>query len=472
MSHHDHNPKHREQRDFREQRDDGVLREQRGGGEQRHGSEQRADHHPARGVDHELFLECIHCGLCTSTCPTFTELGDENDGPRGRIQLMRMVAEDRCELTDRMRRHLELCLDCRACETACPSGVEYGRLIEPFRVAVEEGEIERKVEKRFDFFREVMLFRLFPYAERLRAALTPVRLMQRLGLWAAAERLGLLKLVPGRLGRMADLLPPPVRQGPRLPRFLPAVGRKRARVGFFVGCVADVMFRHTHWATLRVLQQNGCDIFIPDGQGCCGAIHYHAGSSRKAREMADANLVAFELDRYDAIVVNHAGCGAMLKDYGVHWRDGLQPHRERFAAKVMDVHEFLDDLGLLPPPGRIDAVATYHDACHLAHAQEVTEAPRELLAKIPGLELRPLPETEICCGSAGTYNLNEADMSDRLSRRKLDNIVSTGAEIVLAANAGCLLQIAREVRRAALPTRVMHPMDLLDLSYRSQGLDS
>ena len=436
-----------------------------------HNHNSNHDANPARRVDSDLFYQCVHCGLCTSTCPTFTELGDENDGPRGRIQLMRMVAEDRCELSDRMRRHLELCLDCRACETACPSGVQYGRLIEPFRVTVEEDRIARTPEKRVDLFREVVLYRLFPYADRMRLLLTPVRLMQQMGLWSIFERMGLLKLVPGRMKHMVELLPPPTRSGPRLPRFLPAVGRKRARVAFFVGCVADVMFRHTHWATLRVLQQNGCDIFIPDGQGCCGAIHYHAGNSRKAREMADANLVAFELDRYDAIIVNHAGCGAMMKEYGEHWRDGLQPHRERFASKVMDVHEFLDDLGLLTPPGRIDEVATYHDACHLGHAQEVTEAPRNLLAKIPGLELRPLPETEICCGSAGTYNLNEVEMSDRLARRKLENIRGTGARIALAANAGCLLQIAREIRRARLPIKAMHPMDLLDLSYRGEKVD-
>ncbi len=241
-------------------------------------------------------------------------------------------------------------------------------------------------------------------------------------------------------------------------------------MAFFVGCVADAMFRPTHWATLRVLQQNGCDIFIPEGQGCCGAIHFHAGSSQGARKQADANLVAFELDRYDAIVVNHAGCGAMMKDYGLHWQDGLQPHREKFAAKVKDVHEFLDELGTVPPSGRIEATATYHDACHLGHAQSITEPPRRLLAKIPGLKLIDLPETEICCGSAGTYNLNEAEMSDRLARRKLENILSTGAEIVLAANAGCLLQIHREVRRNGCQLKVMHPMDLLDLSYRGESL--
>jgi glycolate oxidase iron-sulfur subunit len=421
---------------------------------------------PAAGINPELFLKCVHCGLCTSSCPTFTELGDENDGPRGRIQLMRLVADGRMELTDRMRRHLELCLDCRSCETACPSGVRYGQLIEPFRLAVEQAD--ETIEQRVDWFRDIVLFRFFPYADRMRRLLVPVRLLQRMGIYGAAERLGLFKLLPGRLGRMVPLLPPSLRPGPRLPKFLPAVGRKRARVAFFVGCVADAMFRHVHWATLRVLQENGCDVFIPPDQGCCGAIHFHAGNSHGARMMADANLVAFELDRYDAIIVNHAGCGAMLKEYGLHWKDGLQPHREKFAAKVKDVHEFLDKLGFRPPGGRIEAVATYHDACHLAHGQGIAAAPRRMLSKIPGLVLRELPESGICCGSAGTYNLNQPAMSDRLSRRKLENILSTGAEIVLAANAGCLLQIAREVRQSKLPLRVMHPMELLDLSYREE----
>jgi glycolate oxidase iron-sulfur subunit len=419
---------------------------------------------PGAGIDYQVFLKCVHCGLCTSTCPTFAELGDENDSPRGRIRLMRLVADGRSGLTDRMRRHLELCLDCRSCETACPSGVEYGRLIEPFRLAVAQAD--KKVEKRIDWFRELVLFRLFPYAQRMRRLLVPVRFLQRLGAFAAAERLGLVRLIPGRPGRMIRLLPPPVKPGPKLPRFLPAVGRRRARVAFFVGCIADAMFRHVHWATLRVLQRNGCDVFIPEEQGCCGAIHWHAGNSRAARLMADANLVAFELDRYDAIVVNHAGCGAMMKEYGLHWKDGLQPHRKKFAEKVRDVHEFLDALGAVPPGGHIDAVATYHDACHLGHAQAITAAPRRLLSKIPGLELRDLPETELCCGSAGTYNLDQPEMSDRLSRRKLENILATGAEIVLTANAGCLLQIAAEVRQNGHHLVVMHPMELLDFSYR------
>jgi glycolate oxidase iron-sulfur subunit len=439
----------------------------------------------AAGINYDLFLRCIHCGLCTSSCPTFLELGDENDGPRGRIRIMRMIAEkgDRSNLlcngpegashkldlspfSARMLHHLELCLDCRGCETACASGVQYSRLIEPMRLAIQQDDT--KFEERYDWFREVVLFRLLPYADRMRRLLVPMRFFQHIGIFEMAERLGLLGLIPGRLGRMIRLLPPPVKQGPRLPKFLPAVGRKRARVAFFVGCVADALFRQVHWATLRVLQQNGCDIFIPPEQGCCGALLFHAGESRRARQLADANLVAFELDRYDAIVVNHAGCGAMLKQYGLHWKDGLQPHREKFAAKVKDVHEYLDGLGLVPPGGRSSAVATYHDACHLTHAQGINAAPRRLLAKIPGLELRELPEADICCGAAGAYMLNEPEMAERLARRKMQNIQSTGASIVLAADPGCLLHLQRQARAQNLPLKILHPMELLDLSYRSQ----
>jgi glycolate oxidase iron-sulfur subunit len=434
------------------------------------GDKSHLPHSGPQGATHKWdlspFSRCTHCGLCNSSCPTFLETGDENDGPRGRVQIMRMIAEGQCELTTRMRRHLELCLDCRACETACPSGVEYGRLIEPLRVAIKQAE--SKIEDRHDWFHEIVIFRLIPDADRLRKLLLPIRFLQRAGIFDLAKRMGMLRLIPGRMGRMVSLVSPPIKQGPKLPRFLPAVGRKRARVAFFTGCVADAVFRNVHWATLRVLQQNGCDIFIPPEQGCCGGLHFQAGDSRGARQMADANLVAFELDRYDAILVNHAGCGAMLKQYGLHWKDGLQPHREKFAAKVKDVHEFLDALGLVPPSGRIGAVATYHDSCHLAHAQKITAAPRRLLSKIPGLELRELPESDICCGSAGAYNLQEAAMADRLGCRKMENIRSTGASIVLAANAGCLLQIQREIGSNGHSLKVMHPMELLDLSYRGE----
>jgi glycolate oxidase iron-sulfur subunit len=421
---------------------------------------------PGSALDYELLLDCVHCGLCTSACPTYLELGDENDSPRGRIYLMRAVTDGRLELTHEVRRHLELCLDCRACETACPSGVQYGKLIEPFRLAMEQ--TDEQSPKARDWFHRYILFGLFPYPARMRRALWPARLAQRLGIMSLAQALGLMRLLPPRLRQLVNMLPPPGKRLPPLPDFLPAKGPRRARVALFTGCVADAIFRETHWATARVLQENGCDVLVPSGQVCCGAIHLHAGSGEPARAMADENLKAFNLDGIDAVVTNVGGCGAMLKDYGHHWHDADQAQRAQFADQVRDVNEFLDQLGLIPPRGEIHLHATYHDACHLGHAQGITEAPRRLLQKIPGLTLTELPETEICCGAAGTYNLTEPEMSQRLSRRKLENILKTGARAVLTANAGCLMQIAREARSQDEKLWIAHPIDLLDLSYRGK----
>ena len=449
---------------------------------------------PGAEIDYRRFLDCVHCGLCTSACPTYLELGDENDSPRGRIYLMRAVTDGRLPLTPAVRRHLDLCLDCRACETACPSGVQYGRLIEPFRVAMEQmaagpadGDPRSRIRQNSesaappdvgiltnsptqvhgDWFRRWILFGVFPYPKRMRRLLLPARIAQEMGLLKFAEKIGLLRLLPAPLRRLTTMLPPPQKRSRPLPDFLPAEGKRRARVALFTGCVADAMFRHTHWATARVLQTNGCDVFVPRAQVCCGAIHFHAGSSGPAREFADANLAAFDFRELDAVIMNVAGCGAMLKDYGHHWHDDRQADRAAFAEKVQDIHEFLDALGIVPPTGRIDLVATYHDACHLAHAQKIRQPPRRLLEQIPGLVLKDLPESEICCGAAGTYNLTEPEMSDRLSRRKLANILGTGARAVLTANAGCLLQIDREARRQRERLWIAHPIDVLDMSYRN-----
>ncbi len=295
----------------------------------------------------------------------------------------------------------------------------------------------------------------------------PARFAQRTGIDRLARRLGLLNLLPARLRRLVDMAPPLGDPLPALPPVLPAIGPRRARVALFTGCVADAMFRSAHWATARVLQRNGCDVLTPMKRRCCGAIHFHAGSSEPARQLADANVRAFGSLDVDAVVVNVAGCGAMLKEYGDHWHGAGEAARAALGAKVRDVHEFLDSLGLLPPTGRLETIATYHDACHLAHAQKIREAPRRLLAQIPGLELRELAEADLCCGAAGTYNLTQPEMAQRLGRRKLDNILATGAHTVVAANAGCLLQIGREAREQGSPLRIVHPMELLDESYRA-----
>jgi glycolate oxidase iron-sulfur subunit len=420
---------------------------------------------PGAGIEYERFLDCVHCGLCTAACPTYVELGNENDSPRGRIYLMRAVTDGRLDLTREVRRHLELCLDCRACETACPSGVQYGRLIEPFRVAMERvGEADER--KTDDWFHRWILFRLFPYPDRLRRALWPARVAQKLRLDRLASGLGLLRILPPRLRQLVEMLPPPAANEGPLPEVLPPIGPKRATVALFTGCVGDVLFNHVNWATARVLQQNGCEVRVPRGQACCGAIHFHAGNDSPARELADSNLAAFGRSEVDAIVVNVAGCGSMLKDYGHLWSDARTKDRATFAGRVRDVTEFLDELGLVPPGHAVRVKATYHDACHLAHAQRIVDAPRRLLKQIPGLDLRPLRESELCCGAAGTYNLTEPEMSGRLSRRKLANIQQTGANVVVTANAGCILQIAREARRQGEKLQVVHPVELLDLSYR------
>ena len=422
---------------------------------------------PGEDIDYNLFLDCVHCGLCTSACPTFVETANENDSPRGRIYLMRAVTDGRLELSPGVRRHLELCLDCRACETACPSGVQYGKLIEPFRISMAQTEGQSKTD---DCFHRWILFRIFPYPDRLRKALGPARVAQRLGLDRLIETTGLIRLLPKQLQQMIRMLPPPVPDEGVLPEFLPAVGTRRATVALFTGCIGDVMFRHANWATARVLQQNGCDVHVPRDQTCCGAIHFHAGSEQPAREMADQNVAAFPLDKFDAVINNVAGCGSMLKDYGHHWTDGGQAARAELASKMKDVNEFLDELGLIKPQGEIRLVATYHDACHLAHAQNVQEAPRNLLAQIPGLEIRNLPESELCCGAAGSYNLTEPEMALRLAKRKMRNIISTKAQAVITSNAGCILQIAKEARAEGHKLGVFHPMELLDCSYRGTDL--
>lgn len=447
----------------------------------------------ATGIPYERFLACVHCGLCTAACPTYLETGNENDSPRGRIYLMRAVTDGRLELTPEVQRHLELCLDCRSCETACPSGVQYGRLIEPFRAAIHAGKVplaggpvggagRPAATHRPGWFERWILYGLFPHPARLRRSLALARGMQRLGLDRLAERIGLTRLLPEKLQRMHRLLPrleaplPPLPE--RLPplswtgeRWVPGDDRPpRARVALFTGCVADAMFRSTHWATARVLQANGCEVLVPCAQVCCGAIHYHSGAAAPALQRAQLNAHAFPRD-VDAVVVNVAGCGSMLKDYA-HLAEETAPGDAAlaarlgdFAAQVRDVTEFLAELGPWPPPHPVKLRGVYHDACHLCHAQRIREQPRRLLGLVRELTVLPLAESEICCGAAGSYNLTEPEMADQLGRRKAANILATGAEVVITGNAGCALQIQAQLRDAGSPRPVLHPMDLLARAY-------
>jgi glycolate oxidase iron-sulfur subunit len=423
---------------------------------------------PGAGISYDLFLDCIHCGLCLSSCPTYEELKVEMDGPRGRIYLMRAVTDGRLELDAKVREHLDLCLDCRACESACPSAVQYHKLIEPFRSAVNKVFPPAKAMPRVQRF---VLRHIFPYAGRNRLALAPARWLQRTGL----DRF-LRKLLPRSLRQLHDMLPHLQSHYGKLPEVLPAEGRRRARVALFTGCVADAVYPGTNVATAKVLQRNGCEVVIPRTQVCCGALHYHSGEEAPAAAFAAANCAAFgfgpaDLGPLDAIVTNAAGCGAMLKDYGHLLHAG--PHAEagaKFTAKVRDISEFLADLGPVPPTHPLPIKATYHDACHLAHGQHIRTPPRKLLAMIPELELVPLVESELCCGAAGSYNLTQPEMAERLGRRKAENILATGARAVFTGNVGCLLQITRHLRERHPDFWVAHPIDALWASYSGGGV--
>ena len=416
----------------------------------------------AEKIDYRRFQDCIHCGLCTASCPTYIETGNENDSPRGRIYLMRAVTDGRLGMSPEVRHHLDLCLDCRACETACPSGVQYGQLIEPFKVAMQASAPPALKAGRLQ---TLILHHLFPYSDRVKLALLPARLMQKLGLMSLMDKIGFTKILPPSLRRMQAMLPKLKGRGGRLPELLPAIGPKRARVALFLGCVADAMYPETNAATARVLQRNGCEVVIPRSQVCCGAIHYHSGSEGPALDFARANMNAINPDDFDAIIVNAAGCGAMMKDYAHLLPAEDHDRAAAFVAKVRDISEFLIELGPIAPTQPIARRVVYHDACHLCHAQGIRNQPRQLLGMIPGLQLVPLEESEICCGAAGTYNLTQPEMSERLGRRKMDFIEATGAEIVATGNIGCILQIARKVRERGDKMTVVHPIDLLDQAY-------
>ncbi len=422
------------------------------------------------GIDYELFLDCVHCGLCTSACPTYVELGDENDSPRGRIYLMRAVTDGRIELDDAVKGHLDLCLDCRACESACPSGVQYGKLIEPFRIHMANTGAKKELLSWLERF---MLYNFTVHAGRMRFALAPARLMQWTGIDSLMKKIGAYSLMPSSLRKMVEMLPTLKSHYGSLPEVLPAEGKRRARVALFLGCAADAIFPETNYATAMVLQKNGCEVWIPRTQSCCGALHFHAAHEKEAKAFALNNCNTFlpNPNDLDAIITNAAGCGAMLKDYG-HLFHGT-PDAERaalFAKKVKDISEFLMELGPVKPTHPLKLNATYHDACHLCHGQQIRKQPRQLLEMIPELKLTTLNESEICCGAAGSYNLTQPEMAERLGERKAGNVLATGADAVFSANVGCLIQLGRYLRAKKPTLRIAHPVDALWASYKGEGL--
>jgi Fe-S oxidoreductase len=418
---------------------------------------------PGEAPTWDFYSKCIHCGLCLNACPTYRELGVEMDSPRGRIYQMIQVERGRLSIDESFVRHIDLCLDCRACETACPSGVEYGRLVEAAR-----GQIEKYYKRPWleSTLRRVFFRAILPNRRRLEWAGRILRVYQRSGLEALSR--AFLNLFPGTLANVARLAPRMESPffTPQLGTVVPAIGERRYRVAFFAGCIANLSFARLNEATIRVLARNGCEVVIPKTQGCCGALHVHAGIRDLARDLARRNLETFLAEDFDAIITNAAGCGSVLKEYPQLFEEEETEYLDRarrFSGRLKDVTEFLAGIDLNRKLGIINARATYQDPCHLGHAQRVRSAPRKLLAAVPGLELVELKESEICCGSAGIYNVAHNEMAERLLAAKMRRVDETSADLVLTANPGCLLQLRAGV--AGSNRRVLHVVELLDQSY-------
>jgi glycolate oxidase iron-sulfur subunit len=406
---------------------------------------------------------CVHCGLCLNACPTYRELGLEMDSPRGRVYQMVQVASG-APITSSYIEHIDLCLACRGCESACPSGVPYGRMVEDARAEIEAQR------PRGWFARQVRGF-VFGHLLQSRAWMSVAGAMlyvyQRTGMKALVRGMASMRML-GSLGDLAQLTP-----SAEVPFFFrqvgktfPAEGERRYRVAFVAGCIANVAFARLNEATIRVLQKNGCEVVLPEGQGCCGALHLHSGLADEARKLARRNVDAFLDGGFDAIITNAAGCGSTLKEYGELLDDD---RGRRFAALMRDVTEFLAGIELNPNMQPVEATVTYQDSCHLAHGQKVRSAPRKLLNAVPGLKFREMPGADICCGSAGIYNVVENEMSMQILASKMKSVNTTGASIVATANPGCMLQLRAGVRLHGSGQRVLHVVEVLDEAYRGRG---
>lgn len=416
--------------------------------------------------DRSIVSTCVHCGLCLNECPTYRVLRVEMDSPRGRIQLIDAVHDGRMALdSPAFLRHTFQCLDCRGCETACPSGVKYGALIESVRAqTVQAGLLPTRRR-----IAQAVLRVVFPRPKLLRLAARGLWLYRRSGLQALVRKMGLLRLIAPPLAAV-EALSPPVSdrflQASDL-RFVPAHGEHRRSVAFITGCIMSVSFAEAHRASLRVLARNGCDVHIPEHQSCCGALHVHGGDLETARDLARRNIDAFDSADYEAIIINSAGCGSTLKEYGELLADdpsyGERAHA--FAERVRDFSEFLAEVGAEPPAAVVEERVIYQDACHLVHAQGVSQQPRDLLAAVPGVKLVEMENPTVCCGAAGLYSVTDTEISLAILEQRLDAIEATGATIVVSANPGCLLHIQSGARRRGLDLTVMHVAEFLDRAY-------
>ncbi|MBS1872851.1 MAG: 4Fe-4S dicluster domain-containing protein [Acidobacteria bacterium] len=412
---------------------------------------------------------CVHCGLCLNACPTYRQLGLEMDSPRGRIFQMVQVAEGLAEITPSYIRHIDLCLACRGCETACPSGVQYGRLVEAARAQIESG---RKRPWPESWIRAFAFRWLLPSRNWLRLVGWALAWHQRSGMQELARSTGLVDEF-GEFGKAERLSP--VVETPffysQYGKVFPAEGERRRRVAMLGGCIANVFFARLNEATVRVLTKNGCEVVIPDGQTCCGALHLHSGLAADARALARRNLDAIAAADFDAIITNAGGCGSTLKEYGHLLADdpAYADRAREFAAKVRDVTEFLASMEWNRDFGPLPLRITYQDSCHLAHGQKVRSGPRQLLQSIPGIEFREMALAEQCCGSAGIYNLLEPEMSAAVLKAKMRNVQETAAQAIVTANPGCILQLRAGVERHGRGQRVAHVVEILDEAYRAKA---
>ena len=406
---------------------------------------------PLGHVMAEAVTTCVHCGFCLPACPTYTVLGEEMDSPRGRIVLMKSVLEGEIELEDALQ-YIDRCLGCLGCVTACPSGVHYGELITPFRAYAQERRRRPLVER----MARRLALETIPHPGRFRLAALSGRLARPLE-----------GLLPSQLSAMLALLPESLPDAQPLPDIFPAQGERRARVALLAGCVQQSLAPEINWAALRVLALNGVEVVVPPGQGCCGALAMHTGEIELARRQALDNLNAFPQD-VDVVITTAAGCGSGMKEYPLLFKDTpWEGPAMDFAARLQDISTFLDALGIQAPPSLPQALCiAYHDACHLAHAQGVTDAPRRLLRQVNNLNLVSIPEGDLCCGSAGTYNLEQPEIASALGKRKVGNILNTPAQAVVTGNIGCLVQLRTHLAAAENPLPVWHTVEVLDRAYR------
>lgn len=423
-------------------------------------------HHPP---SLDLLEKCVHCGFCLPACPTYSLWGQEMDSPRGRIYLMKLALEGNADMNENWVSHFDSCLGCVSCMPACPSGVDYGKLIEATRAQIARNYARPTREKMHRLF----LFEVFTKPGRLKFLRLPLLVYQKSGLQAMLRVIGTFKLLPKSVGAMDSLLPTAAPIEP-VADITPARGEKRKRVGLLLGCVQRTFFSHVNAATARVLSAEGCEVVAPPEQTCCGALFVHAGEEKQAQELARKTIDAFERANVETVVINAAGCGSNLKEYGHLLRDdpNYAQRAKRFAATCKDISEFLAELSPRAERKPLKARVAVHDSCHLQHAQGVRAQPRSLLQQIPGTQLLEIPESPICCGSAGIYNLVQPEAATELGDRKARLIAPLQADVVATGNPGCLLQLQSSLAKANHGVLVVHTIQLLDASIRGLSLDS